>query len=397
MIEILHRQQVEKSLESIESEIFEIISYLYRNPEIGYQEYKACASLTNWLQRKGFQVKTNIGGLDTAFEAVIAKGTPRPQIAFLAEYDALPGMGHACGHNLIAGTALAAAYALASCQAGDNYSIKVIGTPAEEGIVSDAGGKIKLLHAGCFDNVDVVMMAHPGNETLVHLQFKAREALECIFTCVPQHASVLEIEGGNALHGAIFTFNAIQALRQHIPTTHILQGIIKEGGTLVNTIPQRAILQFYIKAPTNEELKQLIPKVLNCAKGGAMASHTELEVKAMAETYHENRINDPLARVYASQLTDLNIPHQFRKEASFSSDFGNVSQHIPGLHPYFAIGPWDLAFHTTAFADATTTKRALKGVLATAKALALTAARVIASRELLQNIKDVYHRGGAGS
>lgn len=387
-------KQILDEVADLRQEIIGLADRIHENPELGYEECKAASLLTECLKTKGFMVKQPIAGMKTAFQATFKRGIGGPHVAFLAEYDALEELGHACGHNLIAGVAVAAAVALLPLDLGDHYSISVIGTPAGEGAVSQAGGKVKMIQEGIFKDLDLVLMAHPGPEHVVVLDFKAREALEFVFQCEPAHASQVKVEDGNALTGALFTFNAINALRQHLPPTTLIHGILPQRGQLMNTIPHHCAIHLYVKSTTAAALRQVLEEVKHCALGGALASNTTLTITTLAETYKELCFNRTLADLYASALDSLDIPYLYRQEGSFSSDLGNVSHEVPSLHPYFKIGGADVSFHTNSFAKAAYSREGHEGMLIAATALALTAAKVISSPHLLKEIHREHEQRG---
>ena len=366
-------------------EFVAIAGELYQYPETGLQEHRAAALLSKILEDGGFTVERGIAGLDTAFRATW--GDAGPTIAILAEMDALPGMGHACGHNIIAAAAIGAAVLLRSVFPQDAARIVVLGTPAEElGI-----GKIDLIAAGFFDDIDFAMMVHPSSRRQVVKEYLGLAKVRFHFFGRAAHAAAYPDEGINALDGVIQTFNGINALRQHCRPDVRIHGIITEGGTAPNIIPEKAACFFYVRAADLAEVASVKERVIACAEGAARATGCRLQVKAEGRVLAPFKLNRTFSGLYSDQLTflglkELDAPSDKNRG---SSDIGNVSQIVPTIHPHVPIGD-GIHIHSEEFARATVSEQGRKAVLEGATAMALTIAELAVSSELQTKIRDDF-------
>jgi amidohydrolase len=359
---------------------------IHDNPELGFQEVKAASWLSDYLKSNGFSVERNIAGLSTAFRAVYGEG--KPKIVVLAEYDALPGIGHGCGHNIIAASAVGAG--VASKIVVDNLggSIIVLGTPGEENF----GSKIDMVKAGIFDDVDVAMMVHPSILNIAMERMLASSSLEVEFFGKAAHAAVQPSQGVNALEAIILAFNSINSLRQHIKEQARIHGIITDGGEAPNVVPAHSAAKFMIRAPDYAYLEELQGKVLNCFKGASLASGARLEYRWGDKVYAPIKNNVALAKLFSDNLElmgrrldvfDLQIPFG-------SSDMGNVSQVVPSIHPMVAIVSPKVSLHSVEFASAAASEAGHQGLLDAAKAMAMTMVDVIGRPEVLEKIKQEF-------
>lgn len=362
--------------------------FIHSHPEIGLQEEKARARLTEVLDAYGFRVEPGAPELPTSFVAAYSRFPRGPHLVFLAEYDALPGLGHGCGHNLIAMVAVGAALATKAAMErhGVGGTVKVYGTPAEEGAVDGAGGKIYFLRAGMFRDVDAALMAHPSSRTAVEASASTgRVALEITFHGKAAHAAAAPQEGINALDAAILTFNAWNALRQHVPEDVRIHGIITEGGKSPNVIPDLARIRVYVRARDPEVLEEAERRVRDCALGAAQATGARVDFRYTAPTYQGLLANPTLSRLYRENLALLGIEPDppVTKSGGGSTDAGNVSRVVPLLHPYFAICAPGTPGHSPEFAVAAATPQAQRAAATTAKALAMTAWDLLTRPELV--------------
>ncbi|NXM68633.1 P20D2 protein, partial [Serilophus lunatus] len=338
--------------------------------------------------------------LGTAFRAdwgTAGPGDPRDplRIAFLCEYDALPGLGHACGHNLIAEVGAAAALALKAAlespvgPAPAAVQVTVLGTPAEE----QGGGKIDLIKAGAFDGLDVVFMAHPSQENAAYLPDVAEHDVTVKYYGKASHAAAYPWEGVNALDAAVLAYNNLSVLRQQMKPTWRVHGVIKNGGVKPNIIPSYTELEFYLRAPSMKELSVLTEKVENCFKSAALATGCQVEIKGGENDYYNVLPNKSLQKIYKENGKKLGI--EFISEEAIlnglsgSTDFGNVTFVVPGLHPYFYIGS-DALNHTEQYTEAAGSQTAQFYALRTAKALAMTALDVIFKPGLLEEVRKDF-------
>lgn len=361
---------------------------IHSNPELGFQEVKAVAWLTRYLEENSFSIERGICELPTAFRASYGRG--KPAVAILAEYDALPGLGHACGHNLIATCAVGAA--VASKLAIDQFggSILVIGTPAEE----IYGGKAIMADRGAFDNMDIAMMVHPGVYNTATTQALANQSLEVEFFGKAAHAAARPEAGINALEAMLNSFAAINSLRQHIKPTARIHGIITDGGQAANIVPAHSAGDFIVRAEDDTYLDELKERVLNCFIGAATASGARLEYRWGEIRYAPMRNNLTLARLFRQNMQSLGRRMQlFNHGSAFgSTDMGNVSQLVPGIHPIVAIAPKDVLSHSPQFAEAAASVAGLCGLVDAAKALAMTVADLVANSNIVSQVKKEFQQ-----
>lgn len=380
----------EKALERAETlreDLKKLSDEIYANPELGYQEFASSKAHKALLEKHGFTVEMPYLGMDTAFKATYDTGKEGPTIAFLSEYDALPGIGHGCAHNLLGTTSTGAGILLRYLE-GFNGKVLVFGTPAEE----TSGGKVDMVNKGAFDEVDAALMAHPADQHMKSGKSLALEALEFKFTGRTSHAAASPEKGINALDGVLLMFNNINALREHILPSARIHGIITNGGEAANIVPGEAVAQFYIRATTKKYLLELKEKVLNCAKAGALASGATLEYYNYEKPYDNLVTNQTLSRLYTEQLQAVGVQDiEAEKGSTGSLDMGNVSHVVPAIHPYFdIIESGDVSAHTVEFRDATQTEYAYDSMIKTLTALALTGYKLAENPKLLPVIREEF-------
>jgi len=368
-------------------QLSELSQKIHANPELGFHEVKAAAWLTQYLEENNFSIERGICDLPTAFRASYGQG--KPAIAILAEYDALPGLGHACGHNLIATCAVGAA--VASKLAVDQFggSILVIGTPAEE----IYGGKVVMADRGAFNNVDMAMMVHMGMYDTATVRALACQNLEVEFFGKAAHAAARPEAGINALEAMLQSFAAINSLRQHIKSTARIHGIITDGGEAANVVPVHSAANFMVRAEDNTYLDELKERVLNCFIGAATASGARLEYKWDEVSYAPMRNNLTLARLFRQNIQSLGRRMQlFNPNSAFgSTDMGTVSQLVPGIHPIVAITPKG-ALHSPQFAEAAVSEAGIRGLIDAAKALAMTVVDLVVNPNVVSKVKREFER-----
>lgn len=381
------KTRILENIDRLADEAWELGQFLFDNPELGLQEQKASDQLTSILERYGFIVERGVGELPTAFKAYRSGTEDKPSIAFLAEYDALPSIGHGCGHNLIAVVGTFAGISLADVIEKLPGRILVIGTPAEETI----GGKIRMLDKGVFDDVDIAMMAHPSTETVVRAKALAAQTTVITFYGKTAHAAATPWRGINALDALIQTFVGLDQLRKQLKPSVRIAGIISEGGERPNVIPEKAVGKFSIRAETYEELQELLKKVQRVAEGAALATGAKVEITFPEPPYLDMRNVEPLARTFEKNWVELGgklITDPGKTPGSL--DIGNVSYKIPSLHPSFAITDQPIAGHTREFAEATRTPLAREETIRMIKALALTALDILTNPDLFKQIKEEF-------
>ena len=377
--------KVKDSVELQRQQLIQLSLNIHDNPELGFEEEKASAWLTSYLEDSGFHVERGIAGLATAFRATYGQGSPR--IALLAEYDALPKMGHGCGHNIIAASALGAAVASKSIIDQLGGSVMVLGTPGEEVF----GGKIDMVKAGTFKEIDVAMIVHPNIRNMVDIQALACSSLEVEFFGRPAHAAAQPYRGINALEAMILAFTSINSLRQHIKTEARVHGIITDGGEAPNIVPAHSAAVFLVRAPDNEYLAELKDKVLNCFIGASVASGARLEYRWRDRTYAPMKNNATLAQLFSQNLESLGRHVEaFDPRFGFgSTDMGNVSQVVPSIHPTIAIASPEVFIHTQEFASAAASEAGHEGLMDAAKAMAMTVADIL-QPGMLDRIKQEF-------
>ena len=362
-----------------------------QNPELGNEEHFAQKTLGESLHQEGFEVTYGVADTPTSFVAVYDSGKPGARIGYMSEYDALPYIGHACGHNLIGTQSAAAAVALKDTVNQAGGAVYVFGTPAEE----TNGAKVTMANAGLFDQLDAAMMAHPSSDFVKSGTSLAMDAIELRFYGKTAHAAAAPDQGINALDAVIQTFNGINALRQHTPDHARIHGIISEGGTAANVVPDYAVARFYVRAATRQHVNVLADKLIRVAKGAALATGTRLESANYEFSYDQMATNEPLSDLFTYALIQLGIPESeinSEKAGSGSIDMGNVSLRCPAIHPYVRISDTPVNGHTHEFREASLSERGFEGMMTGAKALALTGFQLLTDMETRQNVQKAFRR-----
>jgi len=378
-----YKKQIISEIDHKSEILWEISTTLFNEPEIAFREYKACDLLTESLKSAGYFIETGIGGLDTAFRASYGDDS-RPKIAILAEYDALVGLGHACGHNLIAAAAVGAGLGLASINPKLGGQVQVIGTPAEEG----GGGKILLVNAGIFNNVDAAMMFHPASKNLVLRRSLASPKLKLEFFGKASHAAAAPEEGINALDALILTYNNIHAIRPTFGPKDRVAGIIINGGEAANIIPAYTSADFSIRALSAKRRDVLVKQVIACAQAGAKAVGCRLKYH-LTPGYKEIIPNRILASLFKANLELLGrvVVEPDLNERMGSTDMGDLSHVVPAIHPYIAIAPENIAGHTVELREYSISNAGRSAMLDAAKALAMTTVDLLINPDSLSEAK----------
>lgn len=383
------RSRIEGDLDALAPRLRELAAKLHAHPELRFEERRAAAWLTEAVEAHGVVVERGLASMPTSFRARLGAG--RPHVAILAEYDALPELGHACGHNLIAAGALGAFLALA--QQGDaiDGTVDLIGTPAEEG----GGGKIKLLDAGIFEGVDAAMMFHPFDRDLLAHVTLASVYLDLRFSGTPSHAAIAPWDGQSALTACMDTFRLIDSQRIHFRDGVRVHGTISDGGQAVNVIVETASAELSVRARDQRELARVVSIVERCARGAALASGVELEITAR-QGYKDLITNLPMARRFGEHAGRLGRDFAETDEhvGAGSTDMGDVSQVVPSIHPWVAICDKDRATcHQRAFAECANSEGGVDAMLLAAKAMALTTADILGDKALAAEIRRFFERG----
>ena len=360
---------------------------IHAQPELKFEERRAAAWLSEYLSEQGFAVEREAYGLETAFAARF--GTGAPQIAILCEYDALPGIGHACGHNIIAAAGAGAGAGVRDLLAHTGGSIVVLGTPAEEG----GGGKIIMARRGAFKDVAAAMMVHPAGVDLVAMTVLAVSELKVEYRGRAAHASAFPHKGVNALDALVTAYSAIAQLRQHIRPSERIHGIITDGGQAPNIVPERAAGLFMVRAATEHRLLKLRQRVNACFEAGALATGATLEITQASEDYSDMLTNQLMAESYAANLARLGRQvHALDPYSAVagSTDMGNVSKIVPSIHPMIAVSPPGVPLHSADFTGWSGSDRGDQGVIDGAKAMAMTALDILCQPDLRTAVSETF-------
>ena len=375
-------------------DLFHLSNEIHKNPELSYEEYKAHELLTDFLDKEGFTVERSYTGIETAFRATFGAG--RPNVCVICEYDALPGIGHACGHNLIAEAGIAAGLGLKAAlgsSGAPKARVTVIGTPGEE----KHAGKVHLINNGAFSDVDFAMMVHPFPNNVVQPDMICSAQLDITYTGKAAHAAAFPWEGVNALDAAVLAYTSISALRQQMKPTWRVHGIITNGGAKPNIIPEKSSMLYDIRAPTEPELRVFIEKIVSCFESAAVATGCHVKVEPSESPIYMNvRHNLTLSELYLENIRALGVMGiQMIDDTSItaSTDMGNVSHKVPSIHPSYAIGSGEVN-HTREFTAVANTQEAHSATLTAAKAMAHTCIDVLARSTdgLLEEIRKNFEK-----
>lgn len=364
---------VEAAVRSIETDLIALSHSIHSEPELAFEEFRSVAKITELLKRSGFDVRSGIADLPTAFDATFGSGDL--VIGICAEYDALPEIGHACGHNIIAASAVGAGVALATVADRLGITVRVIGTPAEE----SGGGKIAMLEKGVFDDVAAALMVHPGPIDITGATSLALADIAVTFTGREAHASAAPEFGRNAADAATVAQVGIGLLRQHLSPGQQIHGIVSDGGTAPNIVPARSEMLYYLRAETAWALSELTTRAEACFAAGALATGCTHEIRTVSPTYTELTPDPWLVATYREQIIDMGrTPLQLEWEGVRplgSTDMGNVTNVLPGIHPVIGLDSDGAVTHQPRFAAACITESADRAVIDGAIALARTAVR----------------------
>ncbi|HEY6578936.1 MAG TPA: M20 family metallopeptidase [Rhizomicrobium sp.] len=380
------KKDVAVAVDAMRAELLELSHAIHQEPELALEEFKAAARLSDALSSHDLPVVREAFGVKTAYAAEF--GDHRgPVIAVLSEYDALPGVGHACGHNIIATAGLGAALALAKLGAKLPGRVRYLGTPAEERF----GGKEIMARAGAFDGVDAAMMIHPASLDLVSMPCIAISEVDVVYFGRAAHASAMPYRGLNALDAVVSAYQSIAQLRQHIRQTERIHGIITEGGLAANIVPERAGCRFYVRAADMHELARLKARVQACFEAAALSTGCRVQTNWGASDYLDLKTNWPMADAFARNIEALgrelaplsSIPPGY----AGSTDMGNVSHRVPSIHPMLAVAPKDVIIHNAEFARWAASDRGDAAVIDGAKSLACTALDLMGDSALLEHAR----------
>lgn len=383
------KNKVMELINNLTPELNELSLEIYNNPELGYEEFKACKLHTDILRKHGFTVQDNFSGVETGFKAEYKSAKEGITVAYMAEYDALPGIGHGCGHNILGTVSTGAGIILKQIIDEIGGTVVVFGTPAEE----TSGAKVTYVENHEFDHVDIALMAHPGSEYTKSGTSLALEPVQFEFYGKTAHAAAAPEKGVNALDAAIQTFNSINALREHIRSDSRVHGVILDGGKAANVVPDYSKSQFYVRSTSKSYNLELLEKVKNCARGAALATGTELKITKFEFNYDNMVTNETLSNVFTDKIYEVaGIKMKEPSKSTGSIDAGQVSQVCPAIHPYFDItNDVNVVPHTREMASCTLTDYAKEQMKNTIAALVLTGAEVIQNHKLFEEIKNEFN------
>lgn len=391
--------QIKAAAQRLRGEITGISSYIFSHPELGDCEFKSSAFLAEVLRRHGFRVQQAYCGLTTSFRADLGAG--ETTVAFLPEYDALPGYGpehlpaHACGHNWIAASTVGAALLLAEAGIPASGAVAVIGSPAEE----TAGRKVNLLNAGAFRDIDAAFQMHLGRKTNLRVSALAIEPLEFSFCGKASHAAARPFCGINALDAVNLTFAGIGALRQQLKPEVRIHGVVTDGGGVPNVIPAHAACRFYVRAQNRIRLAETAEKVKNCARGAALMTGTQLAIREFENSFDDLTTNLTLSESMAASLRDcgIELPHA-APESTGSTDLGNVSHSTPTFYGHIGVGDGTADAHEEAFLQYVDSDDAHEKLVQVAQAFAETALAFFSDASLRARAREEFlHPGADGS
>ena len=375
-------------VDEISDELISVSRDIYEHPELKFEEEYASALLADKVRLAGFSTELGVARLKTAIQATHPTASDGPTVAIISEYDALPVIGHACGHNLIAAAGLGAALAVGKVKENLPGRLVYFGTPGEEG----GGGKVVMVEAGLFEGIDAAMMFHPWSNTVLDRRSLAISEVMIEFTGKASHASGSPEKGINALDAVIQTFNGINALRQHIKDGARIHGIITDGGAKPNIVPEHAAANFYVRALENEYRDELLEKLRACAEGAALATGAKLDFKIVGHSNKAMKPNQAIGDAFVENLAELGEPlvPPPADSGMGSTDMGDVSQVVPSIHAYIKICEESVAAHSREFAQAAISKRGLDVMLIAAKTMAMTTIDILTNPELAKKMWEEF-------
>jgi amidohydrolase len=382
------KQAVCAQVDQLADQLLDASHHIHANPELNFAEVIAHDTLTEILADRGLPVQRGAFGVDTAFDAAV--GSTGPSIAVLCEYDALPGIGHACGHNIIATAGLGAGLAAAAVAEEVGGRLRIMGTPAEEG----GGGKIVMARNGAFEGVDAAMMVHPADADLIRMDCVALQELEVRYQGKAAHAAAAPWEGRNALDAAVLGYMNVAALRQHIRSNERVHGVFTTGGDKANIVPANTSMEWIVRSGTIESLQPLKNRVLTCLDSAATACGCSMEHEWRGHTYSDMLDNGPMVAAYVANAAQVGRhvadPDTLGRRVVGSTDMGNVSYLVPSIHPMIQAAPEGVAIHTVEFASWARSEQGDAAVLDGAKAMAMTVIDLWADSELMARARAAF-------
>ena len=380
-----NKQRLSEKIDVNREKIIDLCNWIREHPEISLEEVESAKKLSQFLRDVGFEVTEQLMGMPTAFKAVKKNGEG-PRIAYIAEYDALPGNGHACGHHMIASMSIAAAMALSELLDTFKGEVTIIGTPAEE----TGHGKPYLIEKGAFEGYDAALMIHPNSTTCLYPEMIAIGGIDFTFTGVPSHAGQYPDKGVNALDAVVLLYNNINALRQQLRDGTRIHGIILEAGSAANVIPDKGRVRLEFRTKEQSYFDEVVEKVIKCAQGAALATGCSLDYEHFEPTCQGLKPNYVVGGIFKKYMEEMNI-FESGKVGGSSTDMGNVSQIIPSLHPMFSVTDNGEDIHTQEFLEATQKPLAIDRMFIGAKLLAYTGLELFENPALIEEAKKELH------
>jgi len=382
------KARMNERIDALAGVLVEASHDLHDHPELAYEEHHAHELLTSILEREGVEVTRGAHGLDTAFDA--RAGGAGPTVAVCCEYDALPGVGHACGHNVIATAGLGAGLAAAALAEEAGGRVRIVGTPAEEG----GGGKVVMAEAGAFEGVDAAMMIHPADADLLWMDVIACVQLEVDYHGTAAHAAAFPHQGRNALDAAVLGYQGVAALRQHIAPGERVHGVFTHGGAKANIVPDHTAMHWMVRSTRLDRAEDLCGRVLACLEAGASAAGCTMEHRRVGHDYADMADNEVLLRLFAANAESLGRtladPRTSGTAVVGSTDMGNVSQLVPSIHPLLQVAPAGVSIHSHDFARHARADAGDQAVLDGARALAMTVADLWAEPERVEEVRTAF-------
>jgi amidohydrolase len=382
------KEQAKNAVDSAMEELVELSRKIQSHPETAYEEFQAASWITDMLERHGFEVQRGLAGVATAFVARLAGKGAGPRIALVAEYDALAGVGHGCGHNLIAAGGVGAALGLKAVMPQLDGVLEIFGTPAEE-CTTEPGGKIRLIEAGAFEGVDACVMFHPWAATQLVGSDLAVAALDISFKGKAAHAAADPWRGANALDGVLLTYTNINALRQHVKSDVRIHGIITQGGDAANVVPDKASARFAVRSADKAYLEEVVARVEDCARGAAVATGTQVVVARLI-TLENTLPNDVLASIVRANLEAEGMEYEDGVFLPGSTDFGNLSQRVPALWFMLKTHRSGIAWHSQDVADESVSDTAHSAMIQGAKVLAMSCLDLFLNPDLVRRAREEF-------
>lgn len=382
-----YKKAVQDRIDEVLSDLTGLSDYLWNNPEYSFHEFKACAAMSDLLRKYGFEVENGVGGIETSVRAVYDSGKPGPNVGYVGEFDAFPGMGHACGHNLMCAIACGAGIALKSVIDDLGGRITIPGTPAEEG----GGGKITMLENGAFEGIDFAMLTHASEDTCVNDISYSKTDIRVHYYGKKSHAATWPEEGVSALTPVLELFNIINAMRLELADRGKIFGIIRDGGDWAIFIPDHCSAEFTIRSFSMKYKWDLFHRFIKICENVAEITGTRFEYEMMDLSYEDIRNNPVLENILAENFMILGetVCPRSKDQGIGCTDMGNVTHALPGIQAYIHVRP-DIRVHTPEFEEAAGSPDGHRAIAAASKGMAMTAVDILQDPSLLEAVRKAF-------